>query len=225
VFLHHGTDPVSPIGADVADLGAAALARGFHRVEERLEGGLVPARRSPHQPAGVVVDHDRQVLVATFVGNLVDPDPPQLGEPIMQLLDVGPYPGDDRAHGAPSDSHQLSDCGLRALRGQPGHLIVERQGVARAVPGPRHRLHRDPMTRTVHPRRVGLKPHRDRAQIQCPPTTPTLATVVAPAPTPASAAASGHLLLRPNMNDQDLIVLVILDVLHNRLVDPHQGTP
>jgi hypothetical protein len=42
---------------------------------------------------------------------------------------------------------------------------------------------------------------------------------------PASAAASGHLLLRPNMNDQDLIVLVILDVLHNRLVDPHQGTP
>jgi len=37
-----------------------------------------------------------------------------------------------------------------------------------------------------------------------------------------TVAASGAAL---DLNDQDLIVLVILDVIHNRLVDPHQGTP
>jgi hypothetical protein len=80
------------------DLGAALLTEG---VEEPLKGGLLPAGCSPHQPAGVVVDHHGQVPLPTFVGDLVDPDPTEVGEPVVHGLDVGPDPGDDRTHAAP----------------------------------------------------------------------------------------------------------------------------
>ena len=59
--------------------------------------------RDPHQPAGVVVNHRGEELVAALVGDLIDPEPGQAGEPVMQRLDIGPDPGDDRAHGAPGD--------------------------------------------------------------------------------------------------------------------------
>jgi hypothetical protein len=48
-----------------------------------------------------VVDHHGQVPLPTFVEDLVDPDPAQIGEPIMPGLDVDPDPGDDRTHAAP----------------------------------------------------------------------------------------------------------------------------
>ena len=51
-------------------------------VEEHLQVGVGAARAGPHQMAGVVVDHDDQVAVPALVGDLVDPDPAQPGEPI-----------------------------------------------------------------------------------------------------------------------------------------------
>ena len=56
-------------------LGAAFLAQG---VEESLEGGVVEAASGPHQPTGAVVDHHRQIAVASLVGD-PDPDPARAG--------------------------------------------------------------------------------------------------------------------------------------------------
>jgi hypothetical protein len=67
-------DPGGRIRADQAELGRAVLAE---RVEEAVQRGLVMAGRGPDQPAGVVVDHHRQVAVALAVGDLVDADAPQ----------------------------------------------------------------------------------------------------------------------------------------------------
>jgi hypothetical protein len=168
-----------------------------------------------------MVDDDRQVLVVTLVGDLIDPDPGQAGEPVMQRLDVGPDPGDDRPHRAPRDPHQLRDRGLGALGRQPGDQVVEAEGVTRAVPSPRHRLHRDPVRQTAHPGRLRLQPDRDRAQIQAPPPPRALAPVIAPAP----PAASVRLLPRPHTGDQHLLDRVELDPLHDRLLHAQQGTP
>ena len=57
--------------------------------------------------------------MVTFVGDLIDPEPSQTGEPIVGGVDVGPHPGDDRPDGSPGNPHQLGDRGLGALRRQP----------------------------------------------------------------------------------------------------------
>ncbi len=107
---HDGIDEVSPIGADMGDLGATL---GSEEIEELTHGRTGASRRSPHQPTGVVVDHDHQKLEPALVADLIDPDPPQPGQTVMLGLDVSPDPGDDRPHGAPRDPHQLGHRGLR----------------------------------------------------------------------------------------------------------------
>src|SRR6476661_3037345 len=62
--LHHGGDPVRPVSGDMGDQLRPV---GSQPVEEALQSGLVLPGRGPHQPARIVVDHDRQVLVATLV--------------------------------------------------------------------------------------------------------------------------------------------------------------
>jgi hypothetical protein len=84
--------------------------------------------RDPHQPAGVVVNHRGEELVAALVGDLIDPEPGQAGEPVMQRLDIGPDPGDDRAHGAPGDPrwrYRRPRC-LMDMSREPG-LRIQRQ--------------------------------------------------------------------------------------------------
>ena len=165
----HSADPVRAVRGDVGDQLAPVLAEG---VEEELQGGLVPARGSPHESSRVVVDHDGEVAVAALVGDLIDSDPGQSGEPVVQRLDVVPDPGDDRPDGAPGDPHQLGHRALRTLGRQPGDLLVEHGGVTSGVPGPRHRPHRRPVLTAVHPRRVSLQLDLDRAQVQGPPPPP-----------------------------------------------------
>ena len=53
------------------------FAAGAEFVEEDLQGGHVSAGGSPHQPAGVVVDHTRQIPMPLSVGDRVDTAPTQ----------------------------------------------------------------------------------------------------------------------------------------------------
>jgi hypothetical protein len=93
-------DPSSRISRYVADLSASFLAE---QLEELVEGGLVAAHTSPDQPAAVVVDHNRQVLVAPLVGDLVDPDAAQPRQAVHLAVDLGLDPGDDASHRSPPD--------------------------------------------------------------------------------------------------------------------------
>ena len=206
----------------MGDLRTTLLAQGL---EESGQGGLVLAGGGPHQPAGVVVDHHGQVLVAALVGDLVDPDPPQPGEQVHLAGGVGPDPGDDRPDGAPRDPHQLGDRGLRALGGQPGHLLVEGQRVAGAVTGPGHLPHRRPVDRAAHPRRIGLEEHLHHAQVERPPAAPTLAAVVPSRTAPAHPAPASRRPRGTHVRDDHLAVLVELDLLDDRLLDAQQGAP
>ena len=84
-----GVDEVSSICAHVGDLGAALLTE---EVKEGVHGCTASARRRPHQSAGVVIDHNHQVLVAPLVGDLVDPDPAEPGKAVTARIDIGPLP-------------------------------------------------------------------------------------------------------------------------------------
>ncbi|AII10976.1 hypothetical protein EP51_43485 (plasmid) [Rhodococcus opacus] len=58
-------------------MGDLRAAFGSEQIEESAQGGGVAALRHPHQPARIVIDDHRQVLVALLVRDLIDPDPPQ----------------------------------------------------------------------------------------------------------------------------------------------------
>ena len=190
-----------------------------------MHGGAVAAGTGPHQSAAVVVDHDSQVFVAALVGDLIDPDPPQAGERVDPGRGVGPHPSDDRSDCAPGDPHQLGDRFLGALRGQPGHLLVERAGVSSAVSGPGDLSHRRPVGGAVDPRGVSFEEDLDGAHVQPTPPPPPLATVIpgglrsaGSAPTPARSS-------RPHMGDENLRLIVELDVLDHGVLDAQQGAP
>ncbi len=134
----------------------AAGPGGIQGVEEPSQRRLVPAGLRAHQPAGVVVDHDGQIPVAAVERDLLDPYPAQPGEPVMHRLDIGPDPGDARPDRAPGDPHPFGHRRLRARRGQPRDLLIERERVTGAVPGPRHRCHHHPRGPAPHPWRVSL---------------------------------------------------------------------
>ena len=105
-----GADPERAVGRHVGDQGGALLTEG---VEEPLQGGLPPAGCGPHQPPGVVVDHHGQVTLPALVGDLVDPNPPQVGEPVMDGLHVGP----DRVMIAPTVRQAIRISSVIALLG------------------------------------------------------------------------------------------------------------
>jgi transposase len=91
-----------------ADVGEGGRPFGAELVEEHAQGGVVAARAGPHQRAGVVVHDDDQVVVAAFVGDLVDPDAAQPIEAVHDGVDIGVDPRDDRPDGAPGDPQELA---------------------------------------------------------------------------------------------------------------------
>ena len=226
----HVDDPAGGIGRDVGDLSTPIRSQ---RVEEPVQGRVVAAGRGPDQPAAVVVDHDRDVVVSALIGDLVDADTPQIGKPINRLISISPHPRDDRPHGAPGDPHQLTHRGFRTRHGQPGHSVIEGIGMSGMMARPRHRDHRRPISGAVDPRGVGLQHHLHRAPIQGPPAAPTFTTVIVfgkrrlgpAAPTPTRHRAS-----RPHPGHHQLgaarALLVEPDALdYSAAVDTQQITP
>jgi hypothetical protein len=78
---------------------------------------------------------------------------------------------------------------------------------------------------TADPRSVGLEDRLDRAQVQGPPPSPALATVIGRGSPPAPTTPAARSLPRTNMSHQQLLVLVELDTFNDRLLDPEQGSP
>ena len=223
---HHIGDPVRGVGRHMGDLRAPLRPQGVEKPAQRL--GVAPWG-SPHQPATVVVDHHRQVLVMAFVGDLIDADPTQTAKPVDALLGVGPDSGHDRPDGAPGDPHQLAHRGFRTRHRQPGHRVIEGQGVPGVMARPRHRHHRGPMAGAIHPRRIALQHHLHGAPIQAPPAAPTLTAVIPGRPAAAAATTPRNTTSRPHPRHHQrgaVSLLAELDVLdHRALVDTQQRTP
>ena len=76
------------------------------------------------------------VTVATFVGDLIDPDPPQTLKTIYSRLNIIVDPGDDCSDGPPRHPQQLTGCAFRGSHRKPGRHRVEVAGVAGVVSGP-----------------------------------------------------------------------------------------
>ncbi len=98
-------------------------------VEERGQGGFVLAGSCPDEPTTVVVNNDAQILVAALVADLINTDPPEVGERVMKFAGVIPDSGDDRPASASRDPHQLGDRCLGRLGGKPRDLCIEVVGV------------------------------------------------------------------------------------------------
>ena len=129
-------DSTSAFCADLLDGGAAL---GSQRVEEAVHGGLVPPRRRPDQTPAIVVHDHSEIPMALAVADLIDTDPPQASEQVDALAGLVRDPLDDPARRPPGDTHQLLHRRLRAVRGQPGHRVVEVPAEAGLVAGPWHR--------------------------------------------------------------------------------------
>ena len=144
---------VSPIhSAASALISLIRLARsGPRRSKKLLQGGPVVTGRGPHQPAASrgrrrpsgTCGHGGRRSRRSRSAPARRTDPGRSGR--------RPRPGRRSPHGAPGDPHQLDHRRLRAVRDQPGDLIVERSGVPGAMAGPRHRSHRHPVLGTASP--------------------------------------------------------------------------
>lgn len=77
----------------------------------------------------------------------------------------------------------------------------------------------------VHPRRIGLEPHRDRPEVKGPPPPSSLTTVIPRRPAAALTTTAPASPPRTHTRDQLAGVLVKLDPLDDRLLDPQKGTP
>jgi hypothetical protein len=159
-LAHHLADPLGGVRADQPHLPAAL---GAERVEEAGQGLLVVPGGRPDQAARVVVHDHHQVPMPALERDLINPDPAQAVERVVRRAGVGEHPGDDPADRSPGDAQQLADRGLRRVRDQPRGGVLERGGVPRSMPGPRHLDHRWPVLRAGHPRRGRLQEHLDRA--------------------------------------------------------------
>ena len=203
--LGGGRCPGADDGGDVAgavgrDVGQGRGPVRAQRAGEAGDGFHGAAGSGPDKQAGVMIDDDDQVLVALAVGDLVDPDPPQPGQPVGAGGSLGGDPGDDVPDGPPSGAHQLADGGLGGRARQPGDGVLERAGMPGAVPGPRHGCDRHAVPGAGHPRRGAFQLGPDRAQVQGPPPAP-LALVIARAAAPADPAPPGPAPVRPDPGD------------------------
>jgi hypothetical protein len=215
-------DPVGGVRADQAELARAVLAE---RVEEAVQRGLVMAGRGPDQPAGVVVDHHRQVAVPLAVGDLVDADAAQP----LQAVDVRPgLLCDAREHpadGAPGHPQQFGDRHPGSVDRQPRRGVLERAGEAGAVACPGHGRHDHAVAAATHPRRLGLQERLHYPEVQRAPASAPLAVVVARAASTADTAPAALTAGRPHQGDDGRCFLVERHMLDHGVLDAEQPRP
>ena len=159
----------------MGDFGCSLLSEF---VEEHVEGGLGPTRSRPDETAGVVVDHDDQVTVSPFVGDLVDPDPTQTPKTVDTGFDVVVDPGDDRPDGPSRHPQQLTGRTLRGADSEPGRHRVEVAGVASAVSRPRNLSNRLTMGSALDSWSISFDKHTGSASVESTPTSPAVAAVI-----------------------------------------------
>jgi hypothetical protein len=215
----HVGDPGGGVRAHLLDLPAAL---GAQLVEEAFQGRLVAARPNPDQLPAIVVDDHDQVALASPVGDLVDPDPAQAGQPITTAFSVRGDAGDDGAHAAPGDTHEFSDGGQVAARDQPGHLVLERPAEAAALPGPGHGGHHHAVPPAADSGRRRLQVGGGGAQVQHPPAPDSVALVVAGAALVADSAAPLLPAAQPDRDGQ-VPLRIELHRLYRRPVPPSSG--
>jgi hypothetical protein len=172
-----------------------------------------------------MVNHHRQVPMAPLVGDLVDPDPGQPGEPVAGLLGIGRHPCHDPSHRRPRHPQQLAHRLLGAVDRQPRRGVVERPGMPGAMAGPGHGGHHHPVGGAADPGRVRFQPGAHRPKVQRPPAPPPLALVEAAAAPPAHSAAALGALAGPHRHHDRLGVLVELHSLDDRPLDTKQPGP
>ena len=191
MLLDRDQDPLGAVTADVGELGAALLAEP---VKEAVHHFPTATLRRPHQPARDVIDDQRQVALASTPADLVDADALQPIQAVVAARGLLHHAGDDPAHRLPVQPHELAAGLLRALRRQPGHLILEGAQVAAAVARPRHPGSHHAVLAAGDPRCRGFDQEAGVADVQATPAAATLALVVertatATDPTPLPLAA------------------------------------
>jgi hypothetical protein len=196
-------DPVGVIAGDELDVGRSARCPA---VQERLDRVAIAAGVRPDQATGVVVDDDDHVALALGGGDLVDPDPLEVGQRVAPCALVGHHALADRADRAPVDPHQLRDRLLGGVHGQPRRLVFERHGEARVVPRPRHRGDDHAVLLAADPRRRRVQVDKRGAEVQRPPALVTISPVIAGATSPAVRAAAALAGLRAHPHDQRLLL-------------------
>ena len=214
-------DPGGHVAGDELELLATLLAQ---QIQEPGHGLLVAPAGRPHQSAGVVVDHDREVSLTLANRDLIDADPTQAGEQVAAVLLLGHHPLADPADRSPRDPHQLGDRGLVRVDGQPRDLILEAAGEARVMPGPRDGGDHHPVLAAAHPWRPRLQVAEGRAQIQRSPAPASLAPVIARAAAPAARAAIPLPCLRTDRHHHRPVV-GDLHVFDDRPLQPQQLLP
>ena len=105
-------DPRAHVRGHQFQLIAAFFAEPLEEPRERLD---VRAGGRPHQPSGVIVDHDREVPLPLAIADLVNPDLTQTGEQIDPAASLVRNPLDDPTDRPPRDPLQLRDRSLRRL--------------------------------------------------------------------------------------------------------------
>ena len=214
-------DPGAAVSRDLGDAPAASASKPS---EEALDRGPITTVSRPDQATGVVVNDHHQVTLTTAVGDLVDPDPAQVGEYQAGLDQARGDPLQDVADAPPRDPHQVLDRRLRTLHGQPCDLLLEGPREPRPVPGPRHPLHHHPMLGAAHPTHLRFHPSPPAPDIQGSPSSRTAGRVVPRAgpSTPTAARPSTPRRLHPTDDDIGLLTdIKDLDVAEHQSTAPY----
>jgi len=125
------------------------------------------------------------------------------------------------AHGGPVPCEPTPTVQCRGRRPLSG--TCSWWGVPRPVARRRHLPHCRAVQRAVRPQGVCLEEHLHRPCIQATPAPAFFAAVVPRRACPASAAPATRCSSRPDMQDHDVVLLMELDVLTDRVLDPQQG--
>ena len=159
------------------------------QIEELLGRLAVPAGVRPHQPAGVMVDHDREVSLPlrTAISSIpirVRPASRSRWACASAATRWQIQPTDRQAIRISSETAVL----LRVDR-QPRDLVLEAAGEPGVVARPRDRGDDHPVAMAAHARRPRLQKTERGPEIQRPPPPTPFALVITRAPPPAVRAA------------------------------------